>query len=96
MSLYEQMIRDIDAKINEAGRHVVIVPAQNAAAPLDTVDIFDGGTHQFIAHAIPQSSAQEFAVIWNNLVDNGETAGHDQNNLMAWITGETIPARARR
>lgn len=73
-------------QLNNAGIHLVAIPAQNTSAPIDTFDIFDGSTHQFIATDIPEKSANDFVTMWNGLVDNGERDSIRHINL-AWLVG---------
>jgi len=86
MTWYDSMLEEIDAKIQEAGNHVVIIPSQDKNAPIDSVDIYDGHSQKYIALGIPENTAQEFAVVWNNLVDSGEANNRNQSTLMTWIT----------
>lgn len=74
-------------KIRNAGKHMVIVPALNSTAPLDTYDVFDGASCKFIATSIPEKTAQEFATIWNGLVDNGESVETIRKYPLIWLIG---------
>lgn len=80
---FEQAIAE---KISSAGNHVILIPARNPDAPLDTVDVYNGVTGQFIAADVPEESAREFAIIWNDLVDRGENNDSIQKLNMAWLT----------
>ena len=81
---YEDAIAE---KIREAGNHVILVPAQNENAPIDTVDVFDGKTGTFIVSEIPEEPAREFAVIWNGLVDSGESTETIRTFNLEWLSG---------
>lgn len=74
-------------KIRNAGQHMVIIPALNNAAPLDTFDVFDGGSCKFVARSIPEKTAQEFTTIWNGLIDNGESVENIRKYPLNWLIG---------
>jgi hypothetical protein len=76
----------IAEKLKEAGNHVILVPAQNPNAPLDTVDIYNGETGQFIAADVPEDPAREFAIIWNELVENGENTEKARKLNFSWLS----------
>lgn len=75
----------IEAKLKDAGNHVILVPARNPNAPLDTVDVFDGITGSFLAADVPEESAREFMLIWNGLVDRNENTEEMKNINLAWL-----------
>ena len=83
---FEEIIAD---KIRSAKNHVILVPAQNPNAPLDTVDIFDGVTGQFIAADVPEVPAREFMAIWNNLQDAGDNTDSMKKLNLSWLTVAT-------
>jgi hypothetical protein len=74
-------------KILNAGKHVVIIPAQHDSAPIDTYDVFDGSACRFIATGISEKTAKEFATIWNGLVDDGESVENIRRINLSWLTG---------
>lgn len=76
----------IDEKIQNAGKHVILIPARNPNAPIDTVDIYDGASSEFIAENISEHSAQNFAVIWNNLVDINENTDNVKKINISWLS----------
>jgi hypothetical protein len=78
---------ETNEKIREAGKHVVVVPAQNSSAPIDTYDVFDGNTFQFVATAVSEKTAKDFAVIWNSLIDDGESVENIRRINLGWLTG---------
>jgi len=80
---FEQAIAE---KLSTAGNHVILIPARNLDAPLDTVDVYDGVTGQFIAADVPENAAQDFAIIWNELVDRGENTENLRKLNIAWLT----------
>jgi hypothetical protein len=73
-------------QINNAGFHLVAIPAQNTSAPIDTFDIFNGKTRTFIAFNVPEKVAVEFVTMWNELIDTGNQDSIKHVNL-AWLTG---------
>lgn len=76
-----------EQKIRMAGNHLVLVPARNEDAPLDTVDVFDGERGEFIATQVPEKPAREFVVIWNELLDSGESIEKIRTINLEWLTG---------
>ena len=72
-------------KLREAGNHVILVPAQNSQAFIDTVDVYDGITGQFIAADVPEKAARNFATIWNKLVDAGENTETAKRVNLEWL-----------
>lgn len=76
----------IDEQLAHAGNHVIVVPAQDADAPIDTVDVFDGAAHAYIATRVPEKQASNFAAIWNAMIDNGDTTALRKIDL-AWFSG---------
>jgi len=76
----------ITEKLREAGNHVILVPAQNPNALMDTVDVFDGVTGQFIAADVPEDAARNFATVWNKLVDAGENTETAKRVNLEWLT----------
>jgi hypothetical protein len=77
----------ITEKLREAGNHVILVPARNPNAPIDTVDVFDGVTGKFIAADVPEGDARNFAIVWNNLVDSGENNETFKQVNLSWLIG---------
>jgi len=75
----------ISEKIEAAGNHVILIPANSPTAPLDTVDLYDGITGNFIAENIPEDSARAFAIIWNELVDSGENTESIKKLNISWL-----------
>jgi hypothetical protein len=79
---FEEMVAE---KIHAAKNHVILVPARNPNSPLDTVDVFDGVTGQFIVADVPENPAREFAIIWNNLQDAGDNTENMKKLNLAWL-----------
>lgn len=75
----------ITEKLREAGNHVILIPARNPVAPIDTVDVYDGVTGTFIAADVPEEAAHNFAVVWNNLVDAGENTESVRKVNLSWL-----------
>jgi len=87
MNWIDAITIESNKKIREAGKHVVVIPAQNVSAPIDTFDVFDGNTCQFIATNVSEKTASEFALIWNGLIDNGESVENISRINLGWLTG---------
>ena len=76
---------EIDDKLRGAGNHVILIPARNPNASIDTVDIYDGITGKFIAANVPEKAATTFATVWNKLVDSNENNELIQKFNLEWI-----------
>lgn len=76
----------VSEKLHAAGNHVILIPAQNTDAPVDSVDIYDGITGQFIVAGVPEDAAYTFAKVWNDLVDSGENTELAKKINIAWLT----------
>jgi len=76
----------IAEKIHSANNHVILIPAQNPNAPLDTVDVYDGITGKVLVTDVPESSAQDFAIIWNSFIDDSENNETAKKINLAWLT----------
>lgn len=87
MNWIDELKNQIDAKIQEAGNHVVIVPALGDNAPVDTVDVYDGGAKAFIATHVPEKTATDFAILYNGLVDSGYQPENIRKIDLAWLSG---------
>jgi hypothetical protein len=85
----------IAEKISEANNHVILVPARNANAPLDAVDVFDGVTGQFIIADVPEIPAREFAIIWNSLTDSGDNTDSMKKLNLAWLYSAISPQKGQ-
>jgi hypothetical protein len=77
-------------RIDNAGNHLIAIPAQNTSAPIDTFDIFDGSTHQIIAVNCSEKVANDFITMWNGLIDSNNKDSIAHVNL-AWLAG--LPPR---
>ena len=86
MNWLEDQNREVTAKIQAAGNHVIVVPAQDPTARIDTYDLFDGSTQSYIATGVPEKAANEFATIWNQLLDNGESVAALRQMPLDWLT----------
>jgi hypothetical protein len=93
MNWINELNDELAEKIRNAGNHIIIVPAQKNTVSLDTFDVFDGNSHEFIAVDVPEKSAQEFAIIWNELVDNGESVENIRKINLEWLTG-VVPMKS--
>ena len=82
MKWFEEAVAD---KMRAAKNHVILVPAQNPNAPIDTVDIFDGITGQFIVADVPEEAAREFVIIWNALQDSGDNTENMKKLNLSWL-----------
>ena len=87
MKWYTEIDHELAEKIRSAGNHVIVVPAQTDAAPLDTFDVFDGNSNEYVAVNISEKAAQEFATMWNSLIDSGETVENIRRMNLAWLVG---------
>ena len=76
-------------RLRDAGNHLVVIPSQHSDAPLDTVDVFDGSCGEFIVTAVPEKLVRELVVIWNGLVDSGESVESLRTINLSWLTGVT-------
>ena len=74
-------------KIRMAGKNIIVVPARNDSAPIDTFDVFDGDSHEYIATDVPEKAATEFAVIWNSLLADGESVENIRKFNIDLLTG---------
>ena len=75
----------VTEKLHEAGNHVIMVPACNPDAPIDTVDLYDGITGKFIAAGVPEEAARKFAKVWNDLQDSGENTESAKHINLEWL-----------
>ena len=87
MNWMNEIDSEIAIKIREAGNHVIVVPAQNSSAPIDSFDVFNGVTKEYIAVDVSEKSAQELATIWNGLLDGGEKVDTIRKINLSWLTG---------
>lgn len=96
MNWMNEIDSEIAIKIREAGNHVIVVPAQNSSAPIDTFDVYNGATNEFIAIDVPEQTAHELSAIWNGLLDNGEQVSNIRKINLAWLTGAQAGKRYAR
>ena len=76
----------IGEQIQSAGNHVVVIPADDDA-PIDTVDIFDGETHTFLATRVPKKAAFNFAILYNGMVDAHISSEEIRKVNLKWLAG---------
>lgn len=79
-------------KIRDAGSRVIIVPAINSSV-LDTFDVYNGSSKEYIAANVSEKSAQELAAIWNGLLSTGENTDTIRKINLSWLTGVSVGKR---
>ncbi len=77
----------IDEQIQTAGQHVVVIPSIGDDAPIDTVDVFDGGTHSFVATRVPEKAGFNFAILYNGMIDAKASIDEIRKVNFAWLSG---------
>lgn len=82
-----ELKNEVDEKIRIAGHHVIVMPAHNDSAPIDSFDVFDYSTDQFLVTDAPEKPTREFAVIWNGLLDEGEPTEKIRKINIEWLVG---------
>jgi hypothetical protein len=87
MSWMNEIDSKIAEQIREAGNRVIVVPAQSISAPIDTYDVYNGATKTFIATDVSEQTANEFASMWNGLIDQGEQVDTIRKINIEYLTG---------